>query len=543
MPFVPLATKPEAKPAGWHFVPVEDKPRFVPLDQGDPESASAIKPGNVARNVLLNNPVTAIGETVLNLGSQSVALPVAGLAGLATEAGRALGLTDKRGADVVHDVAGAMTYEPRGELGKAATEAVMYPFQKLAEAGQAAGTATLEATGSPMAATAVDTTIQSLPMAVAPAWKRISPQKPAAVVNSEAPLPGIEHPVATIEPALRKPEFGEALGAISRARNVDEAIAAASAATDALTDIPAPRVAAKPPPETVIAAVTPEALPDVPIADMAGPLTLQRNSSGSLVISGSAADMRIMEGYLRDGMRQQGIHLAKIIDHESGGTLRVPRTADDATVFALVSELNRMAMQSGWKVPRKAAEQQKALPPVEQEVPVGNVLTQADAPPIPPAQPSVPAPGIQAANVMQAPGGLQSILDQASGKTVTIQAVAAETGQRVQLRNQDAVKVIGEYQGTIDALEALQGRVATANLNRSIAELMDEGRIPEWVAEEVRQTTHKYVQEGYKPKEAATEAVGDLLYEYRKELGDTYSQLGINPTAFSKPALLTCIQN
>ncbi len=59
----------------------------------------------------------------------------------------------------------ALTYQPRGELGKRTTEIATYPFQKLAEAGQFVGDKTLVATGSPVLATAVDTAINALPLA------------------------------------------------------------------------------------------------------------------------------------------------------------------------------------------------------------------------------------------------------------------------------------------------------------------------------------------------------------------------------------------
>lgn len=126
------------------FIPLsgapKDRPRrgFMPL-QAEPERPS------IAKQAALENPATAIAETGLNLASQAVALPVAGLAGLATEAGNALGLTKKKGADVVHSVGEALTYQPRGEMGKQATELATYPFQKLAEAGQYLGGKTLEA--------------------------------------------------------------------------------------------------------------------------------------------------------------------------------------------------------------------------------------------------------------------------------------------------------------------------------------------------------------------------------------------------------------
>ncbi len=145
------------------FIPLEEptaRKGFVPLADLAPDRPT------IAGQMALNNPVTAIGETALNVATQSVAMPVAGLAGLVTEAARAAGLTERQGADIVHAVGEALTYQPRGEMGKATTEAVMWPFEKLAEAGQAVGGATLDATGSPAAATAVDTAVNALPLAL-----------------------------------------------------------------------------------------------------------------------------------------------------------------------------------------------------------------------------------------------------------------------------------------------------------------------------------------------------------------------------------------
>ena len=153
---------------GFELVPLDDADRssggweLAPIE---PERPSAL------RAVALNNPLTAIVETSANLLSQGVALPFAGLAGIGTAAGKALGFTDADPAEVVHKVGGALTYQPRGEMGQATTEAVMYPFQKLAEVGQGAGGWVLDKTGSPAAATVVDTAINAAPMAIAPAWK------------------------------------------------------------------------------------------------------------------------------------------------------------------------------------------------------------------------------------------------------------------------------------------------------------------------------------------------------------------------------------
>lgn len=147
---VPLDSK--GAVGGWELVSIE------------PERPSTL------RNLALNNPLTAIGETALNLATTGVAMPVAGLAGLATEAGNAMGLTDKSGADVVHSVGDALTYQPRGEMGQAATQAVMYPFEKLNEAATYVGEKVLDATSSPGAATAAHTFVEGvLPMAAFPA--------------------------------------------------------------------------------------------------------------------------------------------------------------------------------------------------------------------------------------------------------------------------------------------------------------------------------------------------------------------------------------
>ena len=194
MPFIPLdSDKPDGDSPRLGFNPIADRPRqgFTPIEP-EPERPS------MAKMLALNNPLTAIAETGANLASQAVALPVAGIAGLATEAGNALGLTEKKGAEVVEKIAEGLTYQPRGEMGKAATEAVTWPFQKLAEAGQWAGGKTLEATDSPLAATAVDATIQGvLPMLVglpgkkAGAIEKRIAGKDIAPVEAAEPIPGI----------------------------------------------------------------------------------------------------------------------------------------------------------------------------------------------------------------------------------------------------------------------------------------------------------------------------------------------------------------
>jgi hypothetical protein len=196
MPFIPLdsadteiaqASAPETRRG---FIPL-DEPIHQPKSetaQPQPEQLTN-EPGkaSVLRTVLLNNPLTALGETALNLGTMSVALPVAGLAGLGAMAGRVLGLTDKSPGDVVQSVSEGLTYAPRGELGQGATDIATYPFQKLAEAGQYAGGKTLDASGSPVLATAIDTAVNALPMAISPGAKlaRRVAEKPKAAPREQ----------------------------------------------------------------------------------------------------------------------------------------------------------------------------------------------------------------------------------------------------------------------------------------------------------------------------------------------------------------------
>lgn len=200
MPFIPLndvggdvegATIPASDDTRRGFIPLNDtgsdadSSGFVALapteEVKDPNKTS------VLRNILVNNSLTAAAETAMNLGSMAVSMPAAGLAGLATEAGRLVGLTNRTGADVVHSVGGALTYQPRGEMGQAATAMVSYPFEKLAEAGQYAGGKTLDATGSPALATAVDSAIQLAPMLIDPAVRAARRTKSAPVAESMDP--------------------------------------------------------------------------------------------------------------------------------------------------------------------------------------------------------------------------------------------------------------------------------------------------------------------------------------------------------------------
>ena len=121
------------------------------------------------RSVTPMSAAAAGGETALALGSGAVGSVAGGFAGLGTAVGNLLGLTDKQPGDVVRDVAGVMTYEPRTPAGKIATGAVTAPFEWLAGKADQAGAAVTDATGSPVAGAATNTAIQALPMAIGPA--------------------------------------------------------------------------------------------------------------------------------------------------------------------------------------------------------------------------------------------------------------------------------------------------------------------------------------------------------------------------------------
>lgn len=224
MPFVPIEQP--TQPRG--FVPLAERGQDAAPQRGfTPLQAEAEQP-SMAKMLALENPATAIVETGWNLASQGVALPVAGLAGLATEAGRAMGMTERTGADVVQSVGEALTYQPRGEMGKAATEAVTYPFQKLNEAATWVGSQTLDATGSPELATAAHTAIEGvLPLAIGPAAKKggnaIKDRIGKPETTPEAIAPGVQEtkPAPAMAEAIRTPENSSALdSAISSKREV-----------------------------------------------------------------------------------------------------------------------------------------------------------------------------------------------------------------------------------------------------------------------------------------------------------------------------------
>jgi len=109
-----------------------------------------------------------VGDTALNLGSQVVAVPAAGLAGISQGiqntydqvAGNPIGMS---AADRIAQVSNAMTYQPRSDVGKQAAANIAAPVQWLGDKANAAGAAVTDVTGSPVAGTIVNTAIQAAP--------------------------------------------------------------------------------------------------------------------------------------------------------------------------------------------------------------------------------------------------------------------------------------------------------------------------------------------------------------------------------------------
>lgn len=100
-------------------------------------------------------------DAAASLASGMVSAPLSGLAGIA---GAVLPGPAGQGADWQQKVQDATTYQPRTRLGQETVQATQAPFEALANVGQGAGNKVLDATGSPMLATAVDTLIQGLPL-------------------------------------------------------------------------------------------------------------------------------------------------------------------------------------------------------------------------------------------------------------------------------------------------------------------------------------------------------------------------------------------
>jgi hypothetical protein len=164
------------------IAPDEPKRGFTIAPESDPVQTAVNK-----------SPTAGIADAALALGSGAVAGPISGLAGLA---GSVLPGPQGQGADWVRKTQDALSYAPRTPIGQGITKAISYPFQKIAEAGEAAGSAASEKTGSPTSGAAINTAIQAIPLMLG----RIAPVEGTASVaaRSAAKLRGEQYDTGTM---------------------------------------------------------------------------------------------------------------------------------------------------------------------------------------------------------------------------------------------------------------------------------------------------------------------------------------------------------
>lgn len=116
-----------------------------------------------AKGAVSASPITSVLDASASLASGAVAAPVSGIAGILQGAKNVIS-PGMSAADRVRQMGEALTYEPRTKGGRAVAGAVAYPFEKLAEGADIAGSKTAEVTGSPAVGAAVNTAIQAVPL-------------------------------------------------------------------------------------------------------------------------------------------------------------------------------------------------------------------------------------------------------------------------------------------------------------------------------------------------------------------------------------------
>lgn len=137
-------------------------------------------------------PLEAAAHIASGIGGQ-VAGGLAGLASIPANLlrGQSLQNAVANSGNTVSSVENALTYEPRTAVGHDIANVVQYPFQKLGEAADYAGGKVTDLTGSPLAGTAVNTAINSIPMLLgakgdfkAPAASDFASRVPEVVANA-----------------------------------------------------------------------------------------------------------------------------------------------------------------------------------------------------------------------------------------------------------------------------------------------------------------------------------------------------------------------
>lgn len=149
------------------------------------------KPATIAQGALGAAKEALAGPDIMAATASGAVAPVA--AGLAGIAGAVLPGPAGQGAAWAQKTGEALQYQPRTEIGKAVTGAAAYPFQKLAEAGDVAGGAAAEATGSPAVGAGVNAAVQGLPLLVgakgAPKMARAGAELAGRAAEALTPMP------------------------------------------------------------------------------------------------------------------------------------------------------------------------------------------------------------------------------------------------------------------------------------------------------------------------------------------------------------------
>lgn len=186
----PVASAAPAAPAAaqpaWASAPLADQPPTAPVDpmaahrarlaqvQQELKDAQDNAPGFFKKAMDLYGGYTkGVLDTAASIGSQIVGQPLAGGAGIVRGATnlveQGLGLPQGRpAADVVGDWSKALTYQPQSDVGKRTAAMIAKPVGYVVGKADQAGEAVSNATGSPLAGTAVTTALQGLPIVAAP---------------------------------------------------------------------------------------------------------------------------------------------------------------------------------------------------------------------------------------------------------------------------------------------------------------------------------------------------------------------------------------
>lgn len=394
MPFIPLQKMQDESQQRFGENPPPMRRGFIPIDQQSTQPPAkgfaTLKEGTDDKQPGVFAPavetikdigrVYPVLETAGNLATQAFALPAAGIAGLGSIATNALGITEADPGEVVHNVAGALTYQPQTESGQHLAGAVMYPFEKLQEAGQYAGGKTLDATGSPVLATVADTAVNVLPMALP-----LKATKPKDMLERATD----KHAEQQVMPEAQK-TTGE-VDSILKAESIDEAIDSFNKATVETPDLgtPAPPIEMPRPldrmPENAGTALVAERTGFVPLAAPAEPILavtlpsswdIQRSASGNQIISGGIEDIRALEPELR----QAGISFMRKSKTDVTASLMISAKVDAPTLKSALDAIDTRMQATRSPIGTDIVPKSEPLPETPETVEPLNAVQNSYAP-------------------------------------------------------------------------------------------------------------------------------------------------------------------